>query len=156
MNPLRTCLWFDGNAGEAAEFYAGLFREATITGTSHYPEGAHMPAGTLLTVEMEIMGHEFMLLNAGPNYKHSPAVSFMVSCADQAEIDRYWDALAEGGETHACGWVSDRFGVCWQIMPNEMMEWTSTSDPERRQRVFAVMMEMIKLDEAELRRAAMG
>jgi len=154
MSLLRTCLWFDGNAEDAVDLYASLFRDCRIDQKTYYPSGAHMPEGTLLTVEFTLMGDAFMALNAGPQYKHSPAVSFMIPCKDQAEIDRYWQALGEGGETHACGWISDRFGVCWQIMPEEMMEWTSPSDPERRARVFAAMMEMIKLDKEELRRAA--
>ena len=152
MSGITPCLWFDTDGEEAANFYTSLFPNSTIQNVSRYGEGGPRAAGTVMTVSFELDGLEFLALNGGPNYTFSEAVSFMVSCADQDEVDRYWEALSEGGEEGPCGWLKDRFGLSWQIVPQDWDAIFST-DPDRAARVFAAMMTMRKLDIAALEAA---
>ena len=150
-------LWFDGNAEEAAEFYCSVFPNSKIVGKSHYTESSPGETGTVMTVDFELDGHRFTGINGGPQFKFSEAISFLVNCVDQAEVDYYWDKLVEGGgETGPCGWLKDRFGVSWQIVPAGMEEVFAAGDDERTDRVMKAMLQMTKLDVAELQRAADG
>lgn len=151
-----TCLWFDGRAAEAAELYVSLFPRSRITGTEYYPEGSPVPAGTVLTVSFELDGQPFLALNAGPEHAFTPAVSLQVPCRDQAEIDRYWDALlADGGVESWCGWLQDRFGFSWQVVPERPI-FRGEDGPEANARVNAALRQMHKLDLAALDAARRG
>ena len=149
-------LWFDGNAEEAASFYCDVFDDAQIIAKTHYPENSPGPAGTVMTVAWELMGQRFVGINGGPQFKFDEAISFEISCTDQDEVDRYWDKLTDGGEEIQCGWLRDRFGLCWQVVPEGMEELFADPDPERAQRAMQAMLKMTKLDIAELRAAADG
>jgi predicted 3-demethylubiquinone-9 3-methyltransferase (glyoxalase superfamily) len=151
-------LWFDGDAEEAAAFYCSIFPNSRITATSHYPEGAPGGAepGSVLTVAWELDGQRYVGINGGPQFKFNEAVSFMIECEDQAEIDFYWDKLTDGGEEGPCGWLKDRFGLSWQVAPKGMDELFADPDRSRSQRAFDAMMQMKKLDIATLRAAADG
>ncbi len=159
MSPVP-CLWFDGHLDEAVEFYAGIFDVAVLE-SSRYPDldgpgGASDRAGQLLMVTLTIDGQRVMLLNGGPHYQLNPAFSFLISVPDQAELDRLWDALLVGGEPSQCGWLTDRFGVSWQVVPEQLGALMSNPDPEVASRVSAAMMAMIKFDIAALEAAAAG
>jgi predicted 3-demethylubiquinone-9 3-methyltransferase (glyoxalase superfamily) len=157
MPPISTCLWFDNDAGEAATFYTSVFPNSRILNTSHYGDGAPKPAGTVLTVEFELDGRPFTALNGGPQYTFTEAISFQISCKDQDEVDYYADNLtAAGGEEGPCGWVKDRFGVSWQVVPTALVELLSDPDPDRAGRAMAAMMKMQRIDIAALRAAADG
>jgi predicted 3-demethylubiquinone-9 3-methyltransferase (glyoxalase superfamily) len=154
---LQPCLWFDGNADEAARFYAETFPDSRIGARLHAPDD--YPAGRkgdLLTVDMTILGMPFVLLNGGPEFKFNLAVSFMVATEDQAETDRYWAAItANGGEESVCGWCRDRFGLAWQVTPKRLTELMEQGG-EAATRAFAAMMKMKKIDIAALDRAVAG
>jgi len=157
MKPITPCLWFADNRGEeAAEFYTGLFPNSRITGLQRYGPGAPGPEGEAMTVEFELDGRPFLALNGGPEpgYHFSEAISFQVFCDSQEEVDRYWAAFGDGGEPGPCGWIKDRFGLSWQVVPNRLIELIQDPDPERSQRVMAAMMKMGKLEIAELEEAA--
>lgn len=156
MQKITPFLWFDTQAEEAARFYTSLFKNSRITEVNRYGEGAPMPAGTVLTVEFELEGQRFVALNGGPQYSFTPAVSFYVDCENQAEVDRLWDALLEGGEPEACGWLRDRYGVTWQIIPKGLTQMLLDPDAEKAQRVMHAMLQMVKIDLAELERAYAG
>lgn len=150
-------LWCNGNAQEAVDFYLSVFPNSRITATAHYPEGAPGPAGEIMTIAFELDGEPFVAINAGPEFSFSEAVSFEIRCADQDEVDRYWDALtAGGGEEGPCGWCKDRFGLSWQVVPEGMDELFADADPSRAARAFQAMTSMKKLDVATLRAAADG
>ena len=149
-------LWFDTEAEQAAEFYVSLFPNSRIVNVTRYPEGAPGPAGTVMTVEWELDGQRFVGINGGPHFTFSEAVSFAITCKDQDEVDRYWDALVAGGEPSQCGWLKDRFGLSWQVVPEGMEEVLADPDSERAQRAMQAMMGMSKLDVDALRRAADG
>jgi predicted 3-demethylubiquinone-9 3-methyltransferase (glyoxalase superfamily) len=153
---LTTCLWFDSEGEAAAEFYTGIFPDSRIGRTSRYGEAGPGPEGTAMVVEFELNGQQFMALNGGPQYSHSPAISFSIPCADQDEVDYYWGKLADGGQEVACGWVTDKFGVSWQVVPTVLAVLMSDPDPEKAARVTAAMLKMVKLDIAELQRAYAG
>jgi predicted 3-demethylubiquinone-9 3-methyltransferase (glyoxalase superfamily) len=147
-------LWFDRNAEEAAAFYTSVFKNSRITGTTRFGDGAAMPKGTVMTVDFELDGQKFTALNGGPHYKFSEAVSFVVSCESQAEIDRYWEKFtSDGGQPIQCGWLKDRFGLTWQIVPADIAQLVSGPNSGR---VMKAMMPMVKLDVAKLRAAAEG
>jgi predicted 3-demethylubiquinone-9 3-methyltransferase (glyoxalase superfamily) len=157
MPTITPCLWFDDNAEEAMDLYCGIFPEAKVSQSSRYGEGAPMPAGTLLTAVFEIAGQRVMVLNGGPAFTPDEAFSFYVGVETQAEIDHYWDALiADGGQPSQCGWLKDRFGVSWQIVPSVLGDLLADPDPERSGRTMQVMLSMGKLDIAELQRAHAG
>jgi predicted 3-demethylubiquinone-9 3-methyltransferase (glyoxalase superfamily) len=149
-------LWFDGQAEEAAEFYLTVFDDARIIDKTHYTEGSPGEPGTVMSVEFELNGQKFVGINGGPQFKFDEAVSFEISCADQAEVDYYWEKLTDGGEESQCGWLKDRFGLSWQVVPEGMAEVFGDSDPKRAERAMKAMLGMKKLDVAELRRAAEG
>ena len=148
-------LWFDGNAEEAANFYVDVFDDGRITKVSHYPEGSES-AGKVVTVEWELNGQTFIGINGGPQFKFDEAVSFMITCKDQAEVDYYWERLTDGGAESKCGWLSDRFGLSWQVVPEGIEELFSDPDRTKAERAWQAMMKMRKLDVAELRSAAQG
>ena len=150
-------LWFDMNAEEAAEFYCSVFKNSRITNVTHYPEGSPGPAGEVMTVEFELDGNRFVGINGGPQFKFSEAISFEIDCETQDEVDHYWDRLtADGGQEIECGWLRDRFGLSWQVVPAGMSELFSDSDKSRAERAMQAMLGMKKLDIAALRAAADG
>lgn len=155
-NRITPCLWFDGNGEDAAKFYTSVFPNSRITSIMRWGEGGHAPAGTVLTVEFELDGMQFLALNGGPQFKFTEAVSFQVFCKDQAEVDHYWDKLSEGGETSVCSWLKDKFGLSWQIVPAMMPEIFRSGDQKKIDRVMQAMMQMTKLDIATLEKAAAG
>jgi predicted 3-demethylubiquinone-9 3-methyltransferase (glyoxalase superfamily) len=148
------CLWFDTEGEEAAEFYTSIFPNSKIVSVAHYGEAMPRPAGTVMTVNFELNGQEFLALNGGPEFSFSEAISFQVFCEDQDEVDRYWNALTEGGEEGPCGWLKDRFGLSWQIVPTRLTELLQDPDPGRSHRAMQAMLEMKKIETAELERAA--
>jgi predicted 3-demethylubiquinone-9 3-methyltransferase (glyoxalase superfamily) len=152
------CLWFDGNAEEAATFYVSLLPDSRIEAVWRTPADTPSgPAGTLLTVDFTLAGQRFQGLNGGPDFRFSEAVSFVIECADQAEVDRLWATLAaDGGEPGPCGWIRDRFGLSWQIVPRRLNELLSDPDPERARRTMEAMLRMGKIEVAELEAAAVG
>jgi len=162
VQKITPCLWFDGQAEEAAKFYVGIFPNSRITHLSRYGEAGSevhgQRAGTVLTAEFELDGQKFTGLNGGPVFKFNEAISFQVSCETQDEVDYYWDELSAGGDDDAkqCGWLKDRFGVSWQIVPSVMPQLLSGPDPEKSGRAMLAMMKMKKLDIAELKRAYDG
>jgi len=145
-------LWFDGDAEEAARLYVSIFDDAEIGHVSRIPDG------TTLVVEFTLAGQRFTALNGGPQYSFTPAVSFVVDCDTQEEVDRYWDLLSEGGppEAQQCGWLQDRFGVSWQVVPRQLGEYMSDPDPEKAGRTTQAMLQMKKLDIAGLKHAHDG
>jgi predicted 3-demethylubiquinone-9 3-methyltransferase (glyoxalase superfamily) len=157
---ITPCLWFDGQAEAAAKFYTSIFPNSKITKISHYGEAGHevhgQTAGTVLTVAFELDVQEFTALNGGPQFKFNEAISFQVSCETQKEVDFYWDKLSAGGDENAqqCGWLKDRFGVSWQIVPAILPELISHPDPAKSQRAMQAMLKMKKLDIEGLQRAA--
>jgi predicted 3-demethylubiquinone-9 3-methyltransferase (glyoxalase superfamily) len=157
MQKIAPCLWFDGQAEEAARFYLSVFSASRIAATLHYTEAAPGRTGDVLAVTFEIEGQEFMALNGGPQYQFTPAISLMVHCSSQEEVDRYWSAfLDSGGQTMACGWLQDRYGVSWQIVPDGLLEMLRDPDRDKANRVMTAMMKMIKLDIGELTKAYRG
>ena len=154
MSKLTTCLWFDTEGEDAAKFYTSLFPNSKITHVSHYGSAGPRPEGMVMTVGFELDGQKFVALNGGTNYTFNEAISFQVSCKDQDEVDAYWSKLSEGGEKGPCGWLKDRFGVSWQIIPKRLPELLEDPDREKAQRVMAAMLQMGKIEVAELERAA--
>lgn len=156
MGPITTCLWFDGAADEAVDTYVALFPNSRRLSSMPYGPDGPGEEGTTLIVNFEINGMPFMALNGGPSQEITPGVSFMVSCADQGELDHYWDSLLEGGTALQCGWLTDRFGVSWQIIPARFAELMGTLEDEAGRRVYQAMLQMVKLDIATLEAAAAG
>lgn len=150
------CLWFDGKAEEAAEFYSRLLPNSHIDNVWRSPADTPSgPAGTVLTVDFTLNGQRFLGLNGGPDFRFNESVSFVIDCEGQAEVDRLWDALtADGGEPAPCGWLKDRFGLSWQIVPRRLNELVTDPDPERARRAMEAMLNMGKIEVAELERAA--
>src|SRR6266480_5059734 len=146
-------LWFDTEAEEAADFYVSVFENSRIVNVTHYTEAGPREAGMVMTVEFELDGERFIGINGGPDFKFDEAVSFLVNCETQDEIDYYWDRLSEGGEEGPCGWLKDRYGLSWQVAPTGMDELFSDPDPERARRAMDAMLKMKKLDIAALRSA---
>lgn len=153
MPPIVTCLWFDTDGLAAAELYTSVFPDGKIIGTSRYTEAGPGPAGSVMTVEFEIGGSRFLALNGGPQFTFTEAISFQVMCATQAEVDHYWARLSEGGQENVCGWLKDRFGVSWQIVPDVLPRLLVGEDRARAQRVTQAMFGMTKPDIAVLERA---
>ncbi|MCW2538187.1 MAG: 3-demethylubiquinone-9 3-methyltransferase [Modestobacter sp.] len=148
------CLWFDGAAEQAAEHYVAIFPNSTITSVSRYGPGMPFPEGSALTVEWSLDGQPYVGLNGGPNYTFSEAISFQIACADQEDVDHYWTRLSEGGEEGPCGWLKDKFGVSWQVVPKRLAELLGDPDPGRAQRAMQAMLGMRKIVVADLERAA--
>ena len=149
-------LWFDTQAEEAAQHYCSIFPDSRIVNVTHYTEAAPGRSGDVLTVEFELQGQRFTALNGGPQFSFTEALSLIVPCEDQAEIDLYWERLSDGGEEGACGWCKDRYGLSWQVVPAGLDELFGDDDPERAQRAMQAMFGMRKLDIAALRAAAEG
>ena len=156
MRKITPCLWFDMQAEDAAAHYTSIFKNSRIIDVSRYGEAGPRPAGSVMTVSFELDGQEFVALNGGPEFTFNEATSFQVSCEDQAELDHFWEHLSEGGEEGPCGWVKDKFGLSWQIIPTRLPELLSDPDPDRSQRAMKAMLGMRKLDVAALERAADG
>ena len=154
MQPITPCLWFDTEGEEAANLYTSVFPNSKVVQVTRYGSAGPRTKGTVMTVEFELNGQSFVALNGGPGHPFSDALSFQVACKDQQEVDYYWNALSEGGEEGPCGWVKDRFGLSWQIVPTRMIELLSDPDEDRAQRAMAAMLEMRKIDIAEIERAA--
>ena len=150
------CLWFDGQAEQAARFYVDVFPRSEVTSVSRVrSEGPHgQPVGSALTVAFVLDGQAFTALNGGPHFTFSPATSFTISCADQSEVDHYWERLGEGGEHGPCGWLTDRFGLSWQVVPTRLVELLEDPDDARADRAMQAMLQMTRLDVATLERAA--
>jgi predicted 3-demethylubiquinone-9 3-methyltransferase (glyoxalase superfamily) len=155
MSKITPCMWFDTEGEEAATFYTSVFKNSRILSVARYGEAGPRPAGSVMIVRFELDGQEFSALNGGPQFTFDEAVSFQVSCDSQAETDYYWDQLTEGGEESQCGWLKDKFGVSWQVVPTEIIELLSDPDPEKAQRATAAVLQMRKLDIAAVQRAAM-
>ncbi|MES4892166.1 VOC family protein [Streptomyces sp. NPDC096012] len=152
-----TCLWFDGQAEEAAQYYVSIFKNSGIGRVAHYPEDAPGTAGSVLTVEFTANGHRFVALNGGPQFTFNEAISFQIPCRSQDEIDHYWARLTEdGGEPGPCGWLKDRYGVSWQVVPESLAAMAADPDPEKAGRAMSVLMGMGKLDIAALEKAYAG
>lgn len=156
MQKITPFLWFDNNAEEALNFYTSIFRNAKISQTTRYPAGAPGPEGQMMTASFELEGQEFVALNGGPQFKFTEAVSFVVNCDTQEEIDFFWEKLSEGGTIQQCGWLKDRFGLSWQIVPRILGSLVSDGDPARSQRVMSALMQMVKLDIGALQKAYEG
>jgi len=157
MQKITPCLWFDGNAEEAAKFYTSIFKNSKITDFARYGEaGAKVsgkPQGSLMTMAFELEGQEFLALNGGPEFTFSPAISFIVNCETQEEVDEFWEKLSEGGETQPCGWLRDKYGVSWQIVPTVLGEMMQDADPMKSESVMAALLQMRKIDISVLKAA---
>jgi predicted 3-demethylubiquinone-9 3-methyltransferase (glyoxalase superfamily) len=153
-------LWFDSQAEEAVNFYVSVFEDSKIRGVTRYDDAgakaAGRPRGSVMTVAFELSGQEFVALNGGPVFTFTEAISFVVNCQTQEEVDRFWDRLSAGGQQVQCGWLKDRFGVSWQIVPTALPEMLQDKDPERSKRVMAAMLKMVKIDIAALKKAYDG
>ncbi|MBI2417849.1 MAG: VOC family protein [Ignavibacteriales bacterium] len=156
MQKITPFLWFDNNAEEAISFYTSVFKDSQIKFITRHGEGAPVPTGTVMTASILLNGQEFMLLNGGPMYKFTPAISFFVKCADQEEIDYFWEKLTEGGTEVQCGWLTDKFGLSWQIVPEKIGELLHPDTPDKLQRVMQALMQMVKIDMAVLQKAYDG
>jgi predicted 3-demethylubiquinone-9 3-methyltransferase (glyoxalase superfamily) len=156
MQRITPCLWFDGQAEEAMRFYTSVFKKSKERAVSRYGETGPGKKGTVLTATFEIEGQEFMALNGGPEFKFSPAVSFIVHCKTQKKVDYYWDKLVKDGAPSQCGWLTDKFGVSWQIVPTILSEMMRDKDAAKRDRVMAALLKMIKLDIKALKKAYEG
>jgi predicted 3-demethylubiquinone-9 3-methyltransferase (glyoxalase superfamily) len=162
IQKITPCLWFDAQAEEAARFYTSIFKNSKIVSMTRYSEAGHevhgRPAGTVMTVAFDLDGHAFTALNGGPLFKFNEAISFQVSCKTQEELDYYWEKLSEGGDEKAqqCGWLKDKYGVSWQVIPTVLLEMINDADPEKSQRVMKAMLQMKKIDIEKLRRAYDG
>jgi predicted 3-demethylubiquinone-9 3-methyltransferase (glyoxalase superfamily) len=154
MQKITPFLWFDGKAEEAANFYVSIFKNAKILGVSRYGDAGPAPKGTVMTVAFELDGQKFVALNGGPQFTFSSATSFVVNCETQAEVDEFWAKLSDGGTTQGCGWLTDKFGLTWQIIPTVLPELLTHQDPAKAGRVMKAMMQMVKIDIEALRRAS--
>lgn len=153
MQKIVPSLWFDDQAEQAMNFYVSIFKNSKIGSISYYGEAGPRPAGTVLTVNFEIDGQEFNGINGGPEFKFTPAVSFLVNCESQAEVDELWEKLSEGGEIEMCGWLKDKFGVSWQIVPTVLGRLLQDPNPAKAQKVTEAMLQMQKLDINKLMQA---
>ena len=154
MPRITPCLWFDTQGQEAAEFYTSIFDNSRIVDVSHYGEAGPRDAGTVMTVTFELDGQRFVALNGGPGYTFDEAISFQIDCDSQEQVDAYWSRLTDGGEEGPCGWVNDRYGVSWQIVPTRLTELIADADPQISQRAMAAMLQMRKIDIATIEEAA--
>lgn len=153
MTTITPFLWFDDKAEQAVRFYMSVFKDSKLLAIARYGEAGPGPTGSVMTVAFELQGERFIALNGGPHYSFTPAVSFAVNCETQREIDHYWERLLEGGEANRCGWLTDKYGLSWQIVPTALPELLQDKDPAKRKRVMEVMLKMVKLDIDTLRRA---
>jgi predicted 3-demethylubiquinone-9 3-methyltransferase (glyoxalase superfamily) len=157
MQKLTPCLWFDSNAEEAVKFYTSIFKHSKITGITHYGEaGAEVsgqPRGTVMTVAFQLEGQDFLALNGGPYFKFSPAISFIVNCETQEELDELWEKLSEGGELGECGWLKDKYGLSWQVVPTVLGEMLQDKDPKKSEKVMEALIQMRRIDIKTLKQA---
>jgi predicted 3-demethylubiquinone-9 3-methyltransferase (glyoxalase superfamily) len=156
MQKIVTCLWFDGRVEEALDLYTSVFPNSRVTAVSRYGDAGPGPKGEILTATFELEGQEFTIINGGPGFPHSPAISLLVNCESQAEVDALWEKLLDGGKESQCGWLTDRFGVSWQIVPTALGRLLQGEDETRSQRVMKAMLSMVKIDIAALERAYAG
>ena len=156
MQKITPFLWFDNQAEEAANFYVSIFKNSKILGVSHYGEAGPGPAGTVLTVTFQLDGQEFTALNGGPYFTFTEAISLFVNCETQQEVDELWAKLTAGGEESMCGWLKDKYGLSWQIVPRALMELMQDKDPVKARRVTEAMLQMRKIDIAKLQQAYEG
>ena len=156
MQKITPFLWFNGNAEDAANYYVSTFKNSKILNIARFGEAGPGPKGSVMLVTFELEGQQFMALNGGPQYTISPAISLFVDCETQAEVDELWAKLTAGGKEVQCGWLTDKFGVSWQIIPREFMTLMQDKDPVKSQRVFKAMMHMVKLDIEAMKRAYRG
>ena len=156
MQKITPFLWFDNNAEEAANFYVSVFKNSKLLNIARYGEVGPGPAGSVMTAEFELNGQEFVALNAGPTFKFTEAISFVVNCETQEEVDYYWERLSEGGEKSHCGWLKDKFGLSWQVTPTILGKLMADKDQEKSNRVMQAMLKMDKLDIEPLQRAYEG
>ena len=154
MQKISTCLWFNGQAEEAMNFYLSIFKNAKMTDVLRWGDVGPGPKGSVLTCSFELDGREFMALNGGPQYQFTPAISLVVNCETQAEVDHYWGKLLDCGKAVQCGWLTDRFGISWQVVPTMLPKLLMDKDTAKANRVMAAMMQMVKLDIAALQQAA--
>lgn len=157
MQKITPCLWFEDNAEQAVNVYISLFKNSKIKSVAHYgeagAEAAGRPKGSVMTIVFELEGQEFMALNGGPHFKFTPAISLMAYCQTQTEVDEYWNGLSQGGATHPCGWLTDQFGVSWQIVPTVVAEMMQDTQPEKSEKVMQAILQMEKIDIQKLREA---
>lgn len=156
MQKIIPCLWFDNQAEEAMHFYTSIFKNAKVGNITRYGEAGPGPAGSVLTASFELEGQQFVALNGGPEFTFTPAISFFVNCETQEEVDELWEKLSEGGEEVECGWLKDKYGVSWQIIPTILVEMLNDADPQRSQRVMQAMLQMKKIDIQTLKQAYEG
>jgi predicted 3-demethylubiquinone-9 3-methyltransferase (glyoxalase superfamily) len=156
MQKITPFLWFDDQAEEAMNYYVSIFKNSKAGNVTRYGDAGPGPKGSVMTVSFELEGQPFTALNGGPHFKFTEAISFVVDCATQEEVDELWDKLSEGGQTQQCGWLKDKFGLSWQIVPSVLMELMQDPDPRKAQRVMEAMLQMTKIDIAQLRQAYAG
>ena len=156
MQKITPFLWFDNQAEEAMNFYISVFKDSEVVSVTRYGAGGPIPEGTVMTAKFQIEGQEFVALNGGPQFKFTEAISFVVNCESQEEIDYYWEKLSEGGEEQGPGWVKDKYGLSWQIVPVVLQELMGDEGPEKSGRVMAAMMQMTKIDIEKLKQAYNG
>lgn len=156
MQKIIPFLWFDNQAEEAANFYTSIFKNSKIVSINHYGEAGPRPKGTVMSVTFELEGQEFYALNGGPVFTFSPAISFFVNCETQEEVDELWEKLSAGGEKQGPGWIKDKYGLSWQVVPTVLGEMLNDPDPEKSQRVMQAMMQMNKIDIEKLKQAYGG
>lgn len=156
MQKITPYLWFEDQAEEAASFYTSIFKNSKINEISRYGEGGPGPAGSVMLVSFELDGQQFIALNGGPQFQFTEAISFVINCESQEEVDYMWDRLTEGGEESMCGWLKDRYGISWQVVPTALPELLNAPDPEAQQRVMEVFLKMSKIDLPTLRLAYEG
>jgi len=156
MQKITPFLWYDGKAEEAANFYTSIFKNSKVLNVARYGDAGPGPKGSVMLVTFELDGQRFMALNGGPEYTFSPAISLFVDCETQAEVDELWEKLSAGGSEVQCGWLKDKFGVSWQIIPRALMELMGDKDPAKSRRVFKAMLQMTKIDVEGLKRAYRG
>ncbi len=156
MQRIVPFLWFDSNAEEAANFYVSIFKNSKVGHISRYGEAGPGPRGSVMVVTFELDGQELMALNGGPQFKFSEAISLVVNCKNQEEVDYYWERLSAGGQKVECGWLKDKFGLSWQVVPTILGELLADKDPQKLERVMKAMLQMKKIDVAGLKRAAEG
>ncbi len=153
MQKITPFLWFDGNAEEAMNFYTSIFKNSKIVNVAHYGEAGPGPKGTVMAGTFQLEGQEFIALNGGPRFKFTEAISFVVNCKTQEEVDKYWEKLSEGGEKSKCGWLKDKYGLSWQVVPTVLDEMLQDKDPAKAKRVMEAMLQMDKIDIKKLKQA---
>jgi predicted 3-demethylubiquinone-9 3-methyltransferase (glyoxalase superfamily) len=156
MQKITPFLWFDNQAEEATRFYTSIFKNSKVGRVSRYGEAGPGPKGTVMVVEFELEGQEFIALNAGPQFKFTEAISFVVNCETQSEVDKFWGKLSAGGEKGRCGWLKDKYGLSWQVVPTVLGKMLSDSDPKKSQRVMKAMLQMDKIEIGTLKQAYGG